>query len=189
MPGMKKLWGMAKESYQSQQGVGRAIEGKDDLEDRATRIEERGRGINGVFGALESVLAVANQEWTASDKYDDKVNKALTSLTRKLTDDVFRVTGEGHGSKWPHDGDVLIVLTTERLLLLRKEKWLTPDGVLYDVPVKDLQGVDAQASSKGEKLTFSFTDGSAIEIPVNKTQVDAFEMKFKTHPAYKPLEE
>lgn len=92
------------------------------------------------------------------------------------------MTGEGHGSRWPHDGDVLIVLTTERLLLLRKEKWLTPDGVLYEVPVKELQGVDAQTSSKGEKLAFSFTDGSAIEIPVNKTQVDAFEMKFKTHP-------
>lgn len=181
MSGMKKLWGMAKESYQSQQDVGRAIDGKDELEERAGRIEKRGKGFNGVFHGLESVLAVANQEWTATDEYDDKVNKALTSLTRKLTDDVFRVTGEGHGSRWPQDGDVLIVLTAGRLLLLKKEKHLTTDDVLYEVPMAELKGVDAHRSSKGDKLTFSFTDDSAIEIPVNKTQVDAFEMTFKTH--------
>ena len=181
MPDMKKLWGMAKESYESQQGVGRAIEGKDALEKRARSIEKRGKGINGLFGVLETVLAVANQEWTATNKYDDKVNKALTSLTRKLTDDVFRITGEGHGSKWPHDGDVLIVLTTERLVVHKREDQLTPGGVLYEVPKSELKDVAGQSSAKGDKLTFSFTDGSAIEIPVNKTQVDAFEMTFKTH--------
>lgn len=135
-------------------------------------------GTNGVFNSTEDVLIVGVQRGQPSDKFDDKVNKALTSLSKKLMDSEFVVRGEGKAAEWPQQGNRLVVLTDQRLLLLQRGKVFTTDDILVEVPVQEIEGFSHETSMKGDKLTITFKDESSVEIGIQDTVVEGYQHRF-----------
>lgn len=181
MPSFSKLVGMAKESFKDQMADNKALDSSDEIDKRAADVQERGRdmlGTDGVFNSTEDVLIVAVQRGAPSEEHDDKVNKALSSLHKKMIDTEFVVKGDGRANEWPQHDNCLVVLTDQRLLMLKRGKVFTSADVLYEVPVQEIEGFGGDTGMKGDKLTIAFKDGSSVEIPVHDTVVEGFQHRF-----------
>jgi len=181
MSRFSNLVGMAKESFNSQMDQDKVQASEEAIDKRAADVQERGRdmlGTNGIFNSAENVLIVGVQRGEPSEKFDDKVNKALTSLSKKLIDSEFVVNGEGRASEWPQQGNRLVVLTDQRLMLLQRGKVFTTDDILAEVPVQEIEGFSHSNSMKGDKLTISFKDESSIEVGIQDTVVEGYQHRF-----------
>jgi hypothetical protein len=181
MSKFSKLVGMAKESFNDQMASDRAEGAADEIDERAASVQKRGQdmlGTNGVFNSVEDVLIVGVQRGEPLEEHTDKVNAALTSLSKKLMDSEFVVTGEGRAAQWPQDRNRLLVLTDQRLLLLKRGKVFTTDDIVYEVPVQEIEGFSHKRGMKGDKLTVQFKDESSIEIGMEDTPVEGFQYRF-----------
>lgn len=181
MSKFSKLVGMAKESFNEQMSNDRAEASMDEVDERAADVQKRGRdmlGTDGIFNAAEDVLVVGVQMGEPLDEHKDKVNAALTSFSKKVMDTEFVVTGEGRALHWPQDRNRLVVLTSQRLMLLQRGKVFTSEDVLYEVPVQEIEGFSHERSMKGEKLRIHFKDESSIELGIKETQPEAYQYRF-----------
>jgi hypothetical protein len=172
---------MAKESFNSQMASDKAESSSDEIDERAADVQKRGRdmlGTDGVFNSVEDVLIVGVQRGEPSEKFDDKVNKALTSLSKKLMDSEFVVNGEGRAAEWPQEGNRLVVLTSQRLLLMQRGKVFTSADIRYEIPVQEIEGFAGDTGMKGDKLTITFKDESSVEIPIQDTVVQGYQYRF-----------
>lgn len=176
-----KLAAMAKESFNSQMAHQKVEGAEEEIDKRAADVQGRGRdmlGTDGIFNSAEDVLIVGVQRGEPSDRYDDKVNKALSSLSKKLMDSEFVVEGEGRAAQWPQEGNRLVVLTNQRLLLLQRGKVFTTEDIRAEVPVEEIEGFSHDSSMKGDKLIVTFKDGSSIELGIQDTVVEGFQHRF-----------